>query len=147
MAHYHTMLDLSTGKFCKLEILSSTLAGFAEISPFTIRQSLLDEVQEAAEESALPVCEEHQAKYAEDGNLKRFFATFMQKQATKRLYVEILCMNAEQAHAAMHEHFGVKWAFMYPEEKFISQIEEFSMQKLLGIHVIDHGSSIEYRIA
>lgn len=76
----------------------------------------------------------------------KFYATFMQRQATKLHYVEIEAENVQDAHAAMHEHFGTTWAFMYDEAGFSGQVQQFGLKRLIGIKVTDHGSSVEYQI-
>ncbi len=76
---------------------------------------------------------------------ENYYATFMQKQATKNHYVLINAPDESTARAAMFAHFGDKFMTVYSEEKFEGQIENFKLKLLLAIAVIDHGhDSIEY---
>lgn len=79
--------------------------------------------------------------------MKKFYGTFMQKQATKDRYVEVQADTYELAHNAMSDHFGAKWAFLYSEQDFAGQAEAHGLRKLMTIHVTDYGhGSIEYRL-
>ncbi len=86
-----------------------------------------------------------------------YYGTFMQKQATKARYVKIIVDQGlvsgasgsgsgnALAHGAMLDHFGTKFAFVYNEEQFLPQIEEYGLTELCTIRAIDHGyGSIEY---
>lgn len=75
-----------------------------------------------------------------------YFFTFMFKQATKNHYVRILAEDEGQARQAMFDHFGDKWFTSYTAEKFKDQPKEFNLKELCAIQVIDHGSSLEYRL-
>jgi len=80
-----------------------------------------------------------------------FYATFMQRQATKNHYIMITADNEKIARDAMFEHFGNKWMTVYEEEGFGKQIIDFKLSELLHIQVIDHGcdghESLEYKLA
>jgi len=76
--------------------------------------------------------------------MNKYYATFMQHQAFKNHYVEIIAENESIARAVMFDHFGRKWFTTYSEEKFAGQIEQFNLDRLLSITAIDHKSSIEY---
>ncbi len=80
-----------------------------------------------------------------------FYATFMQRQATKNYYVMITAPNEKQARDAMFEHFGDKWMTVYKGEGFGQQIIDFQLSELIHIQVIDHGceghESLEYKLA
>jgi len=70
-----------------------------------------------------------------------FYATFMQKQATKNHYVKFTADSMGLAREAMHAHFGAEWMTVYDEKGFEGQTEEFNLKELLHIHVIAHEHS------
>lgn len=90
--------------------------------------------------------------------MEKFYATFMQKQALKDNYVEIIAeISVEDAAAqtpmelaryAMNEHFGRKYAFLYNEDAWRqdNQVEQFGLKKLCTIHAIDRGSHVEFKL-
>ena len=79
-----------------------------------------------------------------------YYATFMQRQATKNHFIMITADNEEQARDAMFEHFGNKWMTVYEEDGFEKQIIDFKLSELLHIRVINHGcrehESLEYKL-
>lgn len=77
---------------------------------------------------------------------KKFFATFMQKQAFKSHYVEIWAKDIGLARDAMFEHFGDKFMTIYNEEQFKTQPIDYNLEKLCVINAIDHESSKEYQL-
>lgn len=77
--------------------------------------------------------------------MKKYFATFMQKQAFKNHYVTIHADNKELARDAMFAHFGDKFMTVYPGEELADQVAQFDLKELAAIQVIDHGhGSVEY---
>ena len=70
---------------------------------------------------------------------KNFYATFMQKQATKNKYVMITAENMEHAREAMHEHFGDKWTTVYDEPEFLPQVDRFGLTMLCRIVATNYG--------
>lgn len=77
--------------------------------------------------------------------MAEYYFTFMQKQAFRNHYVEIVADDAGLARQAMAHHFGDKWAFQYSDpEDFNKQVLMFNLKKLARISVIDHGSSFQY---
>lgn len=68
----------------------------------------------------------------------KFYGTFMFKQATRKMYVEIIAPNEQRARDAMFAHFGDKFMTVYSEERFKGQVEEFGLSKLLTIMVDEH---------
>lgn len=80
-----------------------------------------------------------------------FYATFMQKQAFKNMYVEIVADNESFARQAMFDHFGGKFFTVYPEEKFTNVISDFNLVRLCRIYVINHAAegqepNLEFKI-
>lgn len=67
--------------------------------------------------------------------MKRFFFTFMQKQATKSCYVEIRAVDEIAARNEMVKQYGTQWAFCYDEKGFEGQVEQFGLQKIAEITV------------
>lgn len=61
-------------------------------------------------------------------------------------YVKIEAKDYADARRIMFEHFGEKWSFQYPEDKFMEQIERFNLEELFidgvelccGIEQIDY---------
>lgn len=70
---------------------------------------------------------------------KNFYATFMQKQATKNKYVMITAENMDFAREAMFEHFGGKFMTVYDEPEFLPQVDRFGLSMLCRIAVVNHG--------
>ena len=76
-----------------------------------------------------------------------FYATFGQGSAFCTRYVKIQSETDELARAAMFQHFGPKWGFVYPADGFNQQIDQFALTMLCEIEVIDHGhGSHEFNI-
>lgn len=78
---------------------------------------------------------------------KSFYITFMQKQAFKRSYVEIIADNEEQARQCAFDHFGDKFFTSYSDDEAMQeQVLEFNLKRLALIRVTDYGSSVEYTL-
>ncbi|MES3016235.1 MAG: hypothetical protein V4721_00590 [Bacteroidota bacterium] len=65
-----------------------------------------------------------------------FFATFGCGSAFAKNYVGFIAPSHEVAHAAMHELFGPKWAFMYSGVELIDQKNRFNLKPLCHILVV-----------
>lgn len=76
--------------------------------------------------------------------MKVFYATFMQKQAFKQMYVEISAHDENMAREVMFAHFGNRFFSVYSEDQFSGQREAYGLRLLCHIQAIDHGSSVEY---
>jgi hypothetical protein len=89
----------------------------------------------------------HQANLSKAGrvSIMDFYATFGQGSAFKSLFVEIQAESEEIAHRTMDKHFGRTWCRIYVGETFFPQIKDYGLTRLIGIHAIDHGSSIEFK--
>lgn len=158
--HQHIMLDLNTGKLCRIDVLSRQVQTIVETSDCSISHFILDNAREEADRMGFKTDHIHQAPEHIEvisgvgeskgsvprNQVEKFYFTFMQKQAFKNHFVEILAASMEEAREAMHHHFGDKWAFSYRHEGFGQQIQEFNLKRLATIQVIDHGSSLEHRI-
>jgi len=46
----------------------------------------------------------------------------------------------------MFAHFGDQWFTVHSEKEFDGQIERFNLKRLVLIRVVDHKSSMEYRV-
>ncbi len=77
---------------------------------------------------------------------RKYYGTFMQKQAFSKYYVTIMADSIELARGAMFAHFGDKFMTVYDEDNFKGQSEKFELKNLITIEVINHGhGSIEYK--
>lgn len=72
---------------------------------------------------------------------KTFFATFGSGKALKGRYVGILAPTSEDAHLAMHDVFGAKWAFMYPGKDLQSSVLEYHYKPLMYVKLRHYGWS------
>ena len=72
---------------------------------------------------------------------KTFFATFGSGKALKGRYVGILAASDNEAHTAMHEIFGDKWAFMYPGKDLQSDVLKYNYKPLIYIRLRHYGWS------
>ena len=79
--------------------------------------------------------------------IKKFFGTFMQKQAFKKHYVTIQAYNMSLARDCMFAHFGAEFMTVYEDidGALKDQVERFNLEELTSIQVIDHAyGSVEY---
>lgn len=77
-----------------------------------------------------------------------FYGTFMQHQAFKNHVVQIEAESNELARQAMFTHFGDKFFTVYAEANIIDSLDKYPWQYnlLCKIQVIDHKSSLEYKL-
>lgn len=78
--------------------------------------------------------------------MQKFYATFMQKQAFKKHYVEIEASDVSTARQFMADHFGDKYGFLYDERAFAGQPQQYGLICLCSVVATDFGSSVEYKI-
>lgn len=82
--------------------------------------------------------------------MQNFFATFMQRQAFRSHYVQIQAPNYGLARQFMQDQFGGQFMTVYTEQDFEGQVEDWNLERLAKVEVIDHSGgrehSIEYKV-
>lgn len=64
--------------------------------------------------------------------MNNYYITFMQYCSLRQYYVKVQGLNESEARVKAFNSFGEKWAFIYSEEKFLPQIEQFNLLKFYG---------------
>lgn len=77
-----------------------------------------------------------------------YYATFMQKQAFKNRYVQIVAPDVDTARQCMFDHFGGKFMTVYDSEGFAGQDTKYGLSRLCIIHceVWEHSDQPTYTI-
>lgn len=60
--------------------------------------------------------------------MNTFYGTFGQQHTLRNRYVQFDAEDTQDAHGIMFEHYGSKWAFVYPEAQYDEAIKRFDLR-------------------